>query len=151
MQAIVIEFLRQSAIFPAAVVAREDWLLGQEAVHNYRRLLYDLFTEANQPLPAMGVKQWSSRLTPGQRELLASLPAPAATRDSVIAAMDLTRTALRTRGPRRARVRGRRLAGRDRRCDGGVLDPPRPLTTARAALAQVMVIPPSTGRVWPVT
>jgi hypothetical protein len=98
MQALVTEFLRQSAIFPAAVVAREDWLLGQVAVNNYRVILYDLLTESNQPLPAMGVKQWSSRLTADQRELLAALPAPAATRASVVAAMGASRAALRTHG-----------------------------------------------------
>lgn len=98
MRAIVTEVLRQSAIFPAAVVAREDWLLGQVAVHNYQRLLYDLFVEANQPLPPMGIKQWSSRLTHEQRELLAGLPAPAADRDSVVAAMHAVRHAIRTHG-----------------------------------------------------
>jgi len=33
MQAVVVEFLRQAALFPAAVVAREDWLLGQIAAY----------------------------------------------------------------------------------------------------------------------
>ncbi|HEY3527982.1 MAG TPA: nucleotidyltransferase domain-containing protein [Nocardioides sp.] len=98
MQAIVTEFLRQSAIFPAAVVAREDWLLGQAAVQNYGHMLYQLLVESNQPLPVMGVKQWSSRLTADQRDLLASLPAPAADRDSVVAAMRAVREAIRTRG-----------------------------------------------------
>jgi hypothetical protein len=98
MQAVVTEFLRQSAIFPAAVVAREDWLLGQAAVNNYRVMLYDLLTESNRPLPAMGVKQWGSRLTADQRELLAGLPAPSATRESVVAAMSATRAAVRTHG-----------------------------------------------------
>jgi hypothetical protein len=98
MQAIVTEFLRQSAIFPAAVVAREDWLLGQVAVHNYQRMLYDLLVEANQPLPAMGVKQWSRRLTPDQRALLAALPAPAADRESVIVAMTAVRDTIRADG-----------------------------------------------------
>jgi predicted nucleotidyltransferase len=98
MQAIVTEFLRQAAIFPAGVVAREDWLLGQVAVHHYQRMLYDLLVESNQPLPLMGVKQWSSRLTTGQRELLRSLPAPAADRDSVVAAMTAVRRAIRTEG-----------------------------------------------------
>jgi predicted nucleotidyltransferase len=94
MQAIVTEFWRQSAIFPAAVVAREDWLLGRVAVHNYQQLLYDLFVEANQPLPPMGVKQWSSRLTTPQRDLLAGLPAASADRDSVVSAMHAVREAI---------------------------------------------------------
>src|SRR6185503_6481354 len=98
MQAIVTEFLRQSAIFPAAVVERGDWLLGQEAVHHYRRMLYDLLSESNQPLPTMGIKQWSSRLTPQQSELLAGLPAPTADRDSVVGAMTAVRDALREHG-----------------------------------------------------
>jgi predicted nucleotidyltransferase len=98
MQAVVTEFLRQVAIFPAAVVARGDWLLGQVAVHNYQRMLYELLVESNRPLPPMGVKQWSSRLTPEQRDQLAGLPAPAADRDSVVAAMNDVRAALRTHG-----------------------------------------------------
>jgi hypothetical protein len=98
MQSIVTEFLRQSAIFPAAVVAREDWLLGQMAVRNYQHLLYELFVESNQPLPVMGVKQWSSRLTQLQRDLLRSLPVPAADRASVVIAMQAVRSAIRGDG-----------------------------------------------------
>ena len=98
MQRLVTEFLRQSAIFPAAVVARGDWLLGQEAVHNYRWMLYDLLTESNQPLPVTGVKQWSSRLTADQLDLLVSLPVPTAHRESVVAAKTATRAAIRTHG-----------------------------------------------------
>jgi hypothetical protein len=94
MQAIVTEFHRQAAIFPAAVVAREDWLLGQSAVHFYRTMLYDLFVEANQPLPVMGIKQWSSRLTAGQRDVLTALVPPLAEREAVIAAMLAAATAL---------------------------------------------------------
>jgi hypothetical protein len=81
------EFFRQLAIFPAAVVARADWLLGVEAVRNIQLMLYQLFVESNQPLPPMGVKQWSAKLTAAQRQTCASLPAPAAGRDSVLAAM----------------------------------------------------------------
>jgi hypothetical protein len=98
MEATVTEFVRQCAIFPAAVVAREDWLLGQVAVHNYRLLLYDLFVQSNQPLPPMGVKQWSTRLTEQQRAVLHALPLPAAERDDVVAAMTATRKAIRTHG-----------------------------------------------------
>jgi hypothetical protein len=98
MAALVTESLRQAAIFPAAVVARGDWLLGQVAVHNLAMLLYRLLVEANQPLPPMGVKQWSSRLTEPQRALLAGLPQPRATRDEVVAAMVAVRDALTTHG-----------------------------------------------------
>ncbi|HET7430620.1 MAG TPA: nucleotidyltransferase domain-containing protein [Nocardioides sp.] len=98
MQALVTEVLRQNAIFPAAVVAREDWLLGQVAVHNHQQMLYDLLVESNQPLPPMGVKQWSSRLTAEQRGVLAALPAPTADRESVVASMTAVRDAIRTHG-----------------------------------------------------
>jgi predicted nucleotidyltransferase len=87
LQATVAEFHRQAAIFPAAVVARQDWLLGQVAVHNYRLMLYDLFVETNRPLPAMGVKQWSSKLTGPQREVLSGLVPPTADREGVVASM----------------------------------------------------------------
>jgi hypothetical protein len=50
-------------------------------------MLYQLFTESNQPLPPMGVKQWSARLTAAQREICAGLPAATADRDSVLTAM----------------------------------------------------------------
>jgi hypothetical protein len=98
LQALAIEILRQGAIFPAAVVTREDWLLGRVAVQNHQRLLYDLLVETNQPLPTMGVKQWSSRLTDEQRDLLAGLPLPVAERDSVIGAMRAVLRAARTQG-----------------------------------------------------
>jgi hypothetical protein len=98
MQAIVTEFHRQAAIFPAAVLAREDWLLGQSAVHHYRTMLYELFVEANQPLPMMGVKQWSSRLTDSQREVLRALVPPVAEREAVTAAMLAVATAIADHG-----------------------------------------------------
>jgi hypothetical protein len=89
------EFFRQMTIFPAAVVARGDWLLGVVGVQGAQRMLYELFVEANQPLPPMGVKQWSAKLTPGQRDACAGLPAPTATKDSVLAAMRATAAAYR--------------------------------------------------------
>ena len=85
--AIVEEFLRQQAIFPAAVVARSDWLLGVQGVQGVHLMLYELFVESNQPLPPMGVKQWSAKLTPAQRECCAELQPPRAERQSVIDAM----------------------------------------------------------------
>ena len=93
MLAVVEEFYRQQAIFPAAVVAREDWLLGVVGVQTTQQLLYHLFVACNEPLPPMGVKQWSSRLTEHQRAVLAGLPAPTARRDSVVATMLATRSA----------------------------------------------------------
>jgi hypothetical protein len=98
MHATVTEILRQAAIFPAAVVAREDWLLGQQAVHNYGLLLYELFVESNAPLPPMGVKQWSSKLTAQQRAILGGLAPPHASRDEVITAMRAMRAAIATHG-----------------------------------------------------
>jgi hypothetical protein len=93
MRELVEEFFRQQAIFPAAVVGRNDWLLGVEGVHNARLMLYQLFVEANQPLPPMGVKQWSAKLTEPQRKTLESLPVPAADAESVTEAMRATREA----------------------------------------------------------
>jgi Nucleotidyltransferase domain len=87
LTAITEEFLRQQAIFPAAVVARGDWLLGVVGVQNAHQMLYELFVESNQPLPPMGVKQWSAKLTAEQRQICAELVAPAAEKGSVIAAM----------------------------------------------------------------
>jgi hypothetical protein len=93
--AITEEFLRQQAIFPAAVVARRDWLLGVSGVQAVHTMLYELFVESNQPLPPMGVKQWSAKLTSGQREICAGLPAPTAEQASVIAAMRAAAEAFR--------------------------------------------------------
>jgi len=98
MEAIATEFARQLAIFPDAVVARGDWLLGQEAVHNYHTFLYQLYVEANQPLPPMGVKQWSAKLTAAQRDQLAALPPPAAKEASVVDAMRRVSEVLQTEG-----------------------------------------------------
>lgn len=81
------EFLRQQANFPAAVVAREDWLLGVVGVQNAHLMLYELFVESNQPLPPMGVKQWSAKLTRRQLRVCTQLPVPAPDRDSVVTAM----------------------------------------------------------------
>lgn len=89
------EFLRQQAIFPAAVVARRDWLLGVQGVQGAQVLLYELFVESNQPLPPMGVKQWSAKLTPEQVRICTALPAPTANPDSVLAAMRATAAAFR--------------------------------------------------------
>jgi hypothetical protein len=106
LESILQEFHRQQAIFPAAVVARGDWLLGQEGVHNTRLMLYQLFVEANQPLPPMGIKQWSRKLTEEQRMLLTSLDPPAAARTPVIAAMTAVRAAFRTVGRATAEAAG---------------------------------------------
>lgn len=95
IRGLVEEFYRQQAIFPAAVVAREDWLLGVVGVGHAQQLLYRVLTACNAPLPAMGVKQWSAKLTAEQRKVLAGLPSPQPTRASVIEAMRTTRRAFR--------------------------------------------------------
>lgn len=68
------------------VATRRDLLLGNEATHLLRGLLYQLFCEANAPLPLTGVKQWSAKLTPAQRALLERLPTGGADFDAMIAA-----------------------------------------------------------------
>ena len=45
--------------------------LGVEAVHAARSILYELYVESNAPLPAMGMKRWSDKLTRQQRRLRA--------------------------------------------------------------------------------
>jgi hypothetical protein len=89
------EFLRQMAIFPAAVVARQDWLLGVVGVQNVHLMLYQLLVEANQPLPPMGIKQWSAKLTSRQRQVCATLPAPTPSPAGVLTAMRAAAAAFR--------------------------------------------------------
>jgi Nucleotidyltransferase domain len=67
------EFFRDYGMFDVGVT-RRDLLLGNEAIHLVRSLLYQLFCEANAPLAPSGLKQWSAKLTPAQRELLERLP-----------------------------------------------------------------------------
>lgn len=95
LAAMIDEFLRQQALFPAAVVARADWLLGVVGVQTVQLMLYQLFVESNQPLPPMGVKQWSAKLTLEQRQICAGLPAATADRDGVLTAMCAAATAFR--------------------------------------------------------
>jgi predicted nucleotidyltransferase len=74
--ALITEYFRISAV--ETVLVRDDWLLAREHIHLVASLVYRLFAEANAPLPPMGVKQWSTKLTPAQRALMASLPTTAA-------------------------------------------------------------------------
>lgn len=106
IEQLVEEYLRIAAIFPAAVIAREDVLLGAEGVHSNQVMLYQLFVEANQPLPPMGIKQWSSKLTPEQRQVFLDLPPLAFTRESVGTAMLATFEAFRTAGRAAAEAAG---------------------------------------------
>src|SRR5262249_23733782 len=79
------ETLRQAANFPI-VLTRHDWLMGVVAVQQIHLLLYELFTEANKPMPPTGPKQWSYKLTSQQRQALERLAVPQAERTSIIAA-----------------------------------------------------------------
>lgn len=81
---IVEEFFRDYAMFHI-VVDREDWLLGLEAINVVRELLYKLFVEENPPLPMMGVKRWSEKLTESQRAALELLPCARALCNEVMA------------------------------------------------------------------
>lgn len=76
------ETLRQAANFPTVIV-RDDWLMGVIAVQQVQLFLYELFAEANKPMPPTGPKQWSFKLRPWQRQLLEALPAAAPTEQSV--------------------------------------------------------------------
>jgi hypothetical protein len=75
--AMITEYFRISAI--ETVIVRQDWLLAREHLHLVGSLSYRLFTEANAPLPPMGVKQWSTKLTDAQQAALAALPTDATT------------------------------------------------------------------------
>ena len=77
------EFLRIHGLLPV-IVTRRDWLLGVEGVHTLRSLLYQLFAESNAPHPPTGVKKWSAKLTPEQREVLEAMPTGEATQRGVV-------------------------------------------------------------------
>ncbi|MGH3488738.1 MAG: nucleotidyltransferase domain-containing protein [Actinopolymorphaceae bacterium] len=98
MAYLVEEFYRMLAIFPAAVLAREDCLLGITGAQLNRQMLYDLFVQANQPLPPMGVKQCSAKLTPEQRSVLEALPPLDVVPGVLIEAMRATAEAWQTAG-----------------------------------------------------
>jgi predicted nucleotidyltransferase len=78
------EFFRDSLMVDVSIT-RHDVLLANEGVHLLRGLLYQLFCEANAPLPPSGVKRWSEKLTPPQRALLERLPTGAGTLEAVLA------------------------------------------------------------------
>jgi hypothetical protein len=81
------ECLRQAANFPTVTV-RDDWLLGVVAVQEVHLMLYQLFVEVNQPLPATGPKQWRAKLTDAQAATLLALPVPQPRRESVLPARE---------------------------------------------------------------
>ena len=53
------------------ILVRRDWLLAAEHLHLLRSFVYQLFVEADAPLPPMGLKQWSTKLTEPQQAVLA--------------------------------------------------------------------------------
>jgi hypothetical protein len=99
------ETLRQAANFPIVIV-RHDWLMGVIAVQQVQLFLYQLFAEANKPMPPTGPKQWSSKLTPRQRQLLEALPAAAPTEQSVRDARDAAFTLFFAEAPANAKSDG---------------------------------------------
>lgn len=96
--AIIEEFFRILAISPLMLDQRRDYLVVLEGVHALRQMLYDVFVESNQPLPPMGIKQWSAKLNRGQREILHSLPAAGPDRDSLVPALRAVVEVMRTAG-----------------------------------------------------
>jgi hypothetical protein len=99
------EILRQAANFPVAIV-RDDWLQGVIAVQQVQLMLYQLFAESNKPQPPTGMKQWSFRLTPYQRQVLLRLPAAAPAEESVLEARAAAFTAFFREAPPIARSNG---------------------------------------------
>lgn len=78
---LITEYFRISAV--ETILVRDDWLLAREHLHVVGSLIYRLFVEANAPLPPMGVKQWSARLTAAQQDALRSLPTAAVNIDEL--------------------------------------------------------------------
>jgi hypothetical protein len=98
LSGIVEEFFRIEAIAPFMLNQRRDLLVVVNGVQAMQRMLYDLFVECNQPQPPMGIKQWSARLTPEQRQILTALPVAAPDRDSIVVALRAVVNAMRGAG-----------------------------------------------------
>jgi hypothetical protein len=92
------EFFRIEAIAPFMLNQRHDYLCVVQGVQDLQRILYNVFVECNQPQPPMGVKQWSARLTPGQREILTALPVAPPEPAALAAALRAVGDAMRTAG-----------------------------------------------------
>jgi hypothetical protein len=71
---------------PETILWRQDWLLAAEHLHFLRDLLYKLFVEGNKPLPPMGIKRWSEKLSAEQRAELRHLPTSVASGEELVAA-----------------------------------------------------------------
>jgi Nucleotidyltransferase domain len=96
--AIVEEFFRILAISPFMLNQRRDYLVVLEGIHTLRKMLYDVFVESNQPMPARGIKQWSAKLTPDQLDVLQGLPAATPDREALAPALRAVVEAMRTAG-----------------------------------------------------
>lgn len=81
VEALITEYFRVNAV--ETILVRDDWLLAREHLHLVTSLIYRLLVEANAPLPPMGVKQWSTKLTPEQSALLLSLPSDCSNLDEL--------------------------------------------------------------------
>jgi hypothetical protein len=68
------------------ILWRHDWLLAAEHLHFLRDLLYKIHVEANQPLPATGLKRWTEKLTPEQARALRELPTSADSAEDLLSA-----------------------------------------------------------------
>lgn len=106
LTAICEEFLRIQAITPFMLNERRDFLCVVTGLETLHKMLYDVFVEANQPLPPMGVKQFTARLTGEQAAVLTALPRAAATYESLVPAMRAAVEAFRTHGRRAAETAG---------------------------------------------
>lgn len=118
---IVEEFFRILAISRSCWTSDATTWWCLEGVHTLRQMLYDVFVESNQPLPPMGIKQWSAKLTPEQREIMHALPAATSDKDSLVSAMRTVVEAIRTAGRRAAVPCGCQLAGQTRRRSDALL------------------------------
>ena len=79
------EWFRVTAMMEV-VLWRQDWLLAAEHLHYLAGLVYAVYVESNQPVPPMGVKRWSQRLTDPQRVTLERLPRSALNADDLVSA-----------------------------------------------------------------
>lgn len=101
---LITEFFRVSAV--ETILVRDDWLLAREHLHVLSSLIYRLFVEANAPIPAMGVKQWSTKLTVAQQDVLLALPVTATNKEQLAEAQQLAAAVFVTNAEQLARRLG---------------------------------------------
>jgi hypothetical protein len=98
LRSTVEEFFRVEAIVPVMLNQRRDYLAAVNGVQSLQLMLYNVFVECNQPQPPMGIKQWTARLTPEQRQVLTALPVAAPEHDSIAVGLRATGNAMRIPG-----------------------------------------------------